>query len=123
VYYLYADENDEKPQGWGGNDRGGWSEAMLQAIDYKTGKIRWSHRWDGAGSVRSGLLSTAGNVLFAGDSSQNFVAFDAANGKVLWHAGLLGSISNGPITFEMDGLQYVTVAAGDLVYSFVLLRQ
>ena len=35
---------DEKPQGWGGNDRGGWSEAMLQAIDYKTGKVRWTHR-------------------------------------------------------------------------------
>ena len=33
VYYLYENENDEKPQGWGGNDRGGWSEVMLQAID------------------------------------------------------------------------------------------
>ena len=42
VYYLYENENDEKPQGWGGNDRGGWSEAMLQAIDYKTGKIEWT---------------------------------------------------------------------------------
>ena len=41
-------KNDEKPQGWGGNDRGGWSEAMLQAIDYKTGKIAWRHKWDGA---------------------------------------------------------------------------
>jgi alcohol dehydrogenase (cytochrome c) len=48
VYYLYENEDDEKPQGWGGNDRGGWSEAMLQAIDYKTGKIRWSHKWDGS---------------------------------------------------------------------------
>ena len=40
VYYLYENEDDEKPQGWGGNDRGGWSEAMLQAIDYKTGRSR-----------------------------------------------------------------------------------
>src|SRR5215470_3243745 len=39
VYYLYENENDEKPQGWGGNDRGGWSEAMLQGVDYKTGKV------------------------------------------------------------------------------------
>jgi len=59
VYYLYENENDEKPQGWGGNDRGGWSEVMLQAIDYKTGKIVWSHKWTGGSSVRSGLLSTA----------------------------------------------------------------
>ena len=29
--------------GWGGSDRGGWSESMIQAIDYKTGKIRWTH--------------------------------------------------------------------------------
>jgi alcohol dehydrogenase (cytochrome c) len=123
VYYLYEDENDEKPQGWGGNDRGGWSEAMLQAIDYKTGKIRWSHKWDGSSAVRSGLLTTAGNLVFAGDAQANFVAFNAGNGNVLWHAGLHGSISNGPITFEMDNRQYVVVAAGDSLYSFVLLTR
>ncbi len=54
----------ENPQGWGGTDRGGWSEAMLQAIDYKTGKIRWSHKWEGGS--RAGLLSTAGNLIFSG---------------------------------------------------------
>jgi alcohol dehydrogenase (cytochrome c) len=54
VYYLYENEDDEKPQGWGGNDRGGWSEAMLQAIDYKTGKVAWSHRWTNSSAVRSG---------------------------------------------------------------------
>jgi len=43
VYYLY--DADDKPEGWGGNDRSGFSEAMLQAIDYKTGKIRWTHKW------------------------------------------------------------------------------
>ena len=45
VYYIY--DPTENPQGWGGTDRGGWSEAMLQAIDYKTGKIRWTHKWEG----------------------------------------------------------------------------
>ncbi len=45
VYYIYDD--DDKPEGWGGNDRGGCSECMLQAIDYKTGQIRWSHKWEG----------------------------------------------------------------------------
>ena len=51
VYYLF--DTNEKPEGWGGNDRGGWGEAMLQAIDYKTGNIKWSHKWDGGGG-RSG---------------------------------------------------------------------
>ena len=45
LYYIY--DPGENPQGWGGTDRGGWWEAMLQAIDYKTGKIRWTHRWEG----------------------------------------------------------------------------
>jgi alcohol dehydrogenase (cytochrome c) len=120
VYYLYENEDDEKPQGWGGNDRGGWGEALLQAIDYRTGRIAWSHKWTGSSSVRSGLLSTAGNVLFAGDSSANFVAFDAAKGVPLWRAGLHASISNGPITYALDGAQYVVVGAGDSLYAFVL---
>jgi alcohol dehydrogenase (cytochrome c) len=120
VYYLYENENDDKPQGWGGNDRGGWSEAMVQAIDYQTGKVKWSFKWEGSSSVRSGLLSTAGNLLFAGDSANNFVAFDAATGQPLWHSGLHTSITNGPISYELDGTQYVVVAANDSVYAFRL---
>jgi alcohol dehydrogenase (cytochrome c) len=120
VYYLYENEDDEKPQGWGGNDRGGWSEAMVQAIDYKTGAIAWSHKWADSSSVRSGLLSTAGNVLFAGDASSNFVAFDAAKGVPIWHDRLHTSITNGPITYQLDGRQYVVVGAGDALYGFTL---
>jgi alcohol dehydrogenase (cytochrome c) len=122
VYYLYENENDEKPQGWGGNDRSGWSEALLQAIDYKTGKIAWSHKWTGSASIRSGLLATAGHVLFAGDASSNFVAFDARSGAPLWHTALHTSISNGPITYELDGVQHVVVGAGDSLYAFALRR-
>jgi alcohol dehydrogenase (cytochrome c) len=116
-YYIY--DESEKPEGWGGNDRGGWAEAMLQAIDYKTGKIRWSHKWEGTGG-RSGLLSTAGNLLFAGDPSNNLIALNATTGQPLWHANLGASISNAPITYELDGSQYVTVGAGDTLYSFIM---
>jgi alcohol dehydrogenase (cytochrome c) len=122
VYYLYEDENDEKPQGWGGNDRSGWGEAMLQAIDYRTGRVAWSHKWTGSSSARSGVLSTAGNLVFAGDAQANFVAFDAAKGIPLWRSGLHASVSNGPITYELDGTQYVTVGAGDSLYTFALRR-
>jgi alcohol dehydrogenase (cytochrome c) len=120
VYYLF--DTDEKPEGWGGNDRGGWGEAMLEAIDYKTGNIKWSHKWDGGGG-RSGVLSTAGNLVFAGDSSNNFVALNATTGEPLWHAGLGQSVSNGPISFEMDGSQYVVAAAGDTIFAFVMLAK
>ena len=51
VFYIY--DPSDNPQGWGGTDRGGWSESMLQAIDYKTGKISWSHKWEGGSTRRS----------------------------------------------------------------------
>ncbi len=116
VWYIY--DPSDKPEGWGGNDRGGWGEAMIQAIDYKTGKTKWTHKWEDGG--RSGLLSTAGKLLFAGDGSGNFIAMDAATGNPLWHANLGASVTNGPITYELDGEQYLVVAAGDSVFSFVM---
>ncbi|MEO8078066.1 MAG: acido-empty-quinoprotein group A [Acidobacteriota bacterium] len=116
VYYIY--DASDNPQGWGGTDRGGYSEAMIQAIDYKTGKIRWTHVWEGAGA-RSGLLSTAGNLLFAGGPGNALVALNATTGQPLWHSRLTGGVSNGPITYELDGQQYVVVAGGDTVWAFV----
>ena len=117
VYYIF--DPDANPQGWGGIDHGDATlENMVEAIDYRTGKIRWSHHWE-SGS-RSGLMSTAGNLLFCGDGSSNFVALDATTGEPLWHAGLGNSVGNGPITYELDGEQYVVVAAGDAIWAFVL---
>ena len=116
IFYIY--DPGENPQGWGGTDRGGWSESMLQAIDYKTGKVRWSHRWDT--NTHSGLLTTAGNLLFAGGNSQDLVALNATTGDAIWHARLGNSVSNGPITYEMDGRQYVIVGAGDTLFAFVM---
>jgi alcohol dehydrogenase (cytochrome c) len=77
IYYLY--DASDNPMGWGGGERGGWSESMLEAIDYKTGRVRWTHKWED--NVRSGLLSTAGNVLFSGGPSDDLVALDATTGQ------------------------------------------
>jgi len=119
VYYLF--DLDENPQGWGGTDVGGANiGSMIQAIDYKTGKIRWSHRWESG--ARAGLMSTAGNLLFAGDGSNNLVALNATTGDPLWHANLGAGVGNGPITYQLDGAQYVVVAAGDTIWSFVMNR-
>jgi len=51
--------------------------------------------------------------------SGNFIAFDAVNGKPLWHARI-GNVSNAPQTYLVDGRQQVLVAAGDRLYSFAL---
>jgi acido-empty-quinoprotein group A len=120
VYYLT--DTDEEPEGYGGRDAGLWSRNMLQAIDYKTGKIAWSHMYPGTGAGRSGLLSTAGKLLFGGDPSGNLIAYDPATGKILWHAGLGAVMPNGPMTFEMDGRQYLIAAGGDTLFAFTLPR-
>ncbi|QEE29827.1 acido-empty-quinoprotein group A [Terriglobus albidus] len=117
VYYIY--DNNKKPEGWAGNDRGGWSSASLRAMDYRTGKVRWNHEWPTSGA-RSGILTTAGNLLFTGDPSANLIGFNSTTGEILWHAGLNAPVSNGPTTFELDGLQYITAAAGDTLYAWVL---
>jgi alcohol dehydrogenase (cytochrome c) len=89
----------------------------LRAIDYQTGKIAWKHKTNiGAQS----LLTTAGNLLFGSDGSGNFIAFDAKTGEPLWHAGLVSNPSNGPITYMLDGYQYVLVAGGEYLYAFRL---
>ena len=116
MFYIY--DPDPNPQGWGGADRGGRAEGMTLALDYKTGRVRWTHRWEGG--ARAGLLSTAGNLVFSGGASNDLVALNATTGEALWHAGLNASVSNGPITYTLDGTQFVVVAAGDTVWSFVM---
>ncbi|HJY08480.1 MAG TPA: PQQ-binding-like beta-propeller repeat protein, partial [Bryobacteraceae bacterium] len=85
------------------------------------GRVRWSHPYRvEEGSGGSGVLSTAGKLVFSGDPADNLIAFEAATGKILWHAGLTSSVSNGPITYELDGRQYLIVAGGPMVYAFTL---
>ena len=117
VYYLT--DTSKEPQGYGGRDSGVWSESQVKAIDYKTGKIRWSHTYPGSGQM-AGILTTAGHLLFTGDPSSNVIAFDPENGRILWHAGLTSSVTNGPMTYLLDDRQYVVIGAGEMLYAFSL---
>ena len=118
---IYLTDTDDHPEGWGGLDTGVGSDGnALLAIDYHTGKVVWRHEWP-SGSGITNNLSTAGKLLFT-SNGQNLVAFDAANGKILWHAGLMAAPSAGPITYMLDGKQYVLVAAGDSLYAFTVNR-
>ena len=120
----YLTDTDERPEGYGGgatNGAGsGGRESYLKALDYRTGKVRWRHALTEGGAM--GLLTTAGDLLFGGDGSGNFVAYDPATGDPLWHAGLHATVSNAPITFMLDGRQFVVVGAGDSLYAFALAR-
>jgi alcohol dehydrogenase (cytochrome c) len=117
IYYIYDDS--AKPEGWGGHDLGDWTESMLQAIDYRTGKLKWSHKWATPG-IEGGVLSTAGNLVFAGDPNNNLVALNATTGEPIWHANLGHSLSNAAITYQLDGHQYILAGAGDKLFAFVM---
>jgi acido-empty-quinoprotein group A len=117
---FYLTDLGDKPEGWGGIDRGSWSESYLRAIDYKTGKVRWTHDWGSMSNSLTGMLTTAGGLLFSGDTSGNFIAMDPETGKPLWHVNLAANISNGPMSYVLDGVQYLVVAAGEMLYGFRL---
>jgi alcohol dehydrogenase (cytochrome c) len=123
VYHLT--DPDAKPVGFALSSEYSFGDfrSALKAVDYKTGEIRWQHYYPGEGfrlGAFPGVLSTAGNLVFAGDDATNLVAYDAGTGKILWHANLGSVVSNSPTTYLVDGKQYVLIAAGDSFWAFYL---
>ena len=118
---FYLTDLDDHPEGYGAAEKnaGGFG-GTVRAIDYKTGKTVWSHHWPSGRGGAAGMLTTAGKLLFTGDPDRHLVAFDPANGRILWHAGLAANLSNGPQTYLLDGQQYLVVAAGDSLYAFTV---
>lgn len=122
VAYLYDTSNE--PQGYGGGSSGHFDPASsLIALDVKDGSVRWKHvsKGEGAegGGMSGGILTTAGNLLFTGDSDR-LAAFDPADGKIVWSERLGSHVSNGPSTWMLDGEQYVIAGAGDTMYALTL---
>jgi alcohol dehydrogenase (cytochrome c) len=123
IYYLL--DTGPKPSGYGGTVNVlGTNTRFLKAIDVNTGKVRWQHEYpnlNGApATLGPGLLSTAGNLVFTGDDQGNLIAFSADQGKILWHFRASAAQSNGPITYTLDGEQWVVLAAGDTLYAYTL---
>jgi alcohol dehydrogenase (cytochrome c) len=90
---------------WGTGPRG-----HLSAIDPMTGKSKWEAPSDLPRF--SGVLSTAGGVVFTGQLTGEFEAFDANDGKKLWQFQTGSGIEGQPVTWQQDGVQYVAVASG-----------
>jgi alcohol dehydrogenase (cytochrome c) len=117
VFYLTT--TTTKPEGWAGRDRAVWSHSALDAIDYKTGKTRWS-RDLGDGEGHAGILTTAGKLLFTADNEGNLLALDPATGKTLWHSYGGGRMASCPSTYELDGRQYVLTGVDGVLYAWSL---
>ena len=82
----------------------------LKAIDPATGKVAWEYH--NPGVLWGGVLSTHGNLVFTGTPEGYLKAFDAKNGKELWKFQTGSGVTSSPVTWEMDGEQYVAVASG-----------
>jgi alcohol dehydrogenase (cytochrome c) len=118
-YSLYFAKPADGTYGWAGADYGLWGNAVLKAIDYQTGKTRWSHEL-GSGGASAGILTTDSGLAFTGDAHGNILALDTATGKTLWHAGLGASMASSPITYELDGRQYVLTGSGGVLFAWTL---
>ncbi len=90
--------------------------SAVRAIVPQTGDIQWEYRVQP--KSRSGLLTTASDLLFGGTEDGYFFALDAVTGKELWHLSTGGSVNSAPISYAVDGTQYVTIQAGHALLTF-----
>jgi alcohol dehydrogenase (cytochrome c) len=117
-YGIYFFKPEHGAYGWAGADYGVAGRAFLRAIDYKTGRIVWNHPiGDGAGAA--GVLTTQTGLTFSGDVPGNLIALRTSDGATLWHAAI-ERVGNAPITYELDGQQYLVVAGGSSLYAFAV---
>ena len=95
--------------------------SAVRAIDPRTGNRRWEYRVQP--QTWSGLLSTAGDLVFGGTTDGYFFALDAVSGRELWHMSVGAEVRAAPMTYAVDGQQYVTIAAGNVIYTFGLVEE
>jgi alcohol dehydrogenase (cytochrome c) len=99
------------------------SQKILIAFEISSGTFVWKYPQVGFGHSSSGTMSTAGGLLFFGDDAQSFEALDARNGKPLWHFNTGQDMSASPMTYEVNGRQYVAIAAGSDIFGFALPQE
>jgi alcohol dehydrogenase (cytochrome c) len=95
-------------------------QKLLVAYDVSRSAIAWKHPQTGPGHSSGGTMTTVGGVVFFGDDAQSFEAVDARDGKPLWHFNTGQDIGASPMTYAVQGKQYVAIAAGSDIYSFAL---
>jgi len=118
-YGIYFAKPADGEFGWAGADYGVWGKGVLEAIDYRTGKLRWTHELGPNGSG-AGVLTTDSGVTFTGDAHSNILALQTSDGKTLWHAGTGAGMQSSPITYELDGRQYVVTSSGGVLFAWAL---
>ena len=120
--YFKADVDFEPGQPFmGGGERrlgGDQASGFVRALDMRTGEKRWefplqSPPW-------AGLMATAGGLVFGGSNEGNFFALDADTGEPLWEFQAGGTVRANPMSFMIDGKQYIGIAVGSAIMVFGL---
>jgi alcohol dehydrogenase (cytochrome c) len=96
------------------------SQKILLAYDIVSGEIAWRYPQIGHGHSSAGTMTTASGLLFFGDDAESFEAVHARDGKPLWHFNTGQTISASPMSYALEGKQYVSIAAGSDLFSFAL---
>jgi alcohol dehydrogenase (cytochrome c) len=92
--------------------------SAVRALIPQTGELKWEYKVHQG--IESGLLSTAGNVVFGGTDEGQFFALDALTGEELWRLGLGGRIIAAPVTYLNEQQQHITIAIGNTIFTFTL---
>ena len=93
-------------------------KGYVKALDPQSGEVKWEYGLES--KPQTGLLSTAGNLLFGGTDEGHFFALDARTGRELWRVNTGGVIAAGVVSYLSRGRQQVSVAAGNSIFTFAL---
>ena len=120
-YFSLASAYEAGKLYWGGwtSDIDGTTSAGVKAIDAETGKIVWDYPVR-KGGLGCGVLATDGGLVFAATFDGNLIALSDKTGMFLWRLQTGGRIKSAPMSYAVDGRQYVAIAAGNVLYSFAL---
>jgi alcohol dehydrogenase (cytochrome c) len=121
-YVRQAEEYEIGKQYWGGRGSrvpGEVESSGVMALDVETGEAKWRYKIAQA-SLGGGVMATGGGVVFASAADGNLIALDSKTGKLLWRFQTGGRIAASPMSYSVDGKQYVAVSAGNVLYSFAL---
>ena len=90
----------------------------IRAMDPRTGEQKWEFKMSDV--TDGGVLTTASDLLFSGGRDGYFFALDAKDGKLLWRTSVGGVVASGPMSYSVNGRQYIAVAAGNSLFCFAL---
>lgn len=122
IFVVDKEEKYKPGQSWWGGKffPGGEREwGGVKAIDPETGKTMWDYHLY-LGGFAQGCIATAGGVTFAAARDGNFIALDSKTGKLLWRFNTNADIHASPMSYAVNGRQYVALSAGSVLISFAL---